>query len=113
VTRPKDELISQKDSRYSFFLTQSNHYPLSPVFRCKISLDTKKQPPYTPTAIKGSSYQFNMDMNAGTVVSGSESVGEAGERTFAELLRVASGVVSRAEVLCFDDFAIRRIGPLL
>jgi altronate dehydratase large subunit len=55
----------------------------------------------------------NMDMNAGTVLTGTESVGEVGERIFAELLRVASGKLSRAEVLGFNDFAIRRIGPSL
>jgi len=55
----------------------------------------------------------NMDMNAGTVITGSESVGGVGERIFAELLRVASGALSRAEVLGFNDFAIRRIGPSL
>ncbi|MBM4313134.1 MAG: altronate dehydratase [Deltaproteobacteria bacterium] len=55
----------------------------------------------------------NMDMNAGTVLTGSESVAEAGARIFAELLQVASGTLSRAEVLGFNDFAIRRIGPSL
>jgi altronate dehydratase large subunit len=36
-----------------------------------------------------------------------------GERIFAELLQVASGALSRAEFLGFNDFAIRRIGPSL
>lgn len=53
----------------------------------------------------------NMDMDAGTVITGSESVREVGERIFAELLRVASGAQSRSEILGFNDFAIRRIGP--
>jgi altronate dehydratase large subunit len=55
----------------------------------------------------------NMDMDAGTVVTGAESVREVGERIFAELLQVASGRASRAEILGFNDFAIRRIGPSL
>ena len=53
----------------------------------------------------------NMDMNAGTILTGAESVREVGERIFAELLQVASGKLTRAEVLGFNDFAIRRIGP--
>ena len=55
----------------------------------------------------------NMDMNAGTVITGAESVKEVGERIFAELLRVASGALTRAEVFGFNDFGIRRIGPTL
>lgn len=55
----------------------------------------------------------NMDMDAGTVITGAESVGAVGERIFAELLRVASGAACRAEILGFNDFAIRRIGPSL
>ncbi|MEW6333233.1 MAG: UxaA family hydrolase [Thermodesulfobacteriota bacterium] len=55
----------------------------------------------------------NMDMDAGTVIRGTETAAEVGERIFAELLRVASGALSRAEILGFNDFAIRRIGPSL
>lgn len=55
----------------------------------------------------------NMDMDAGTVITGAETAAEVGERIFAELLRVASGALSRAEILGFNDFAIRRIGPSL
>jgi len=53
----------------------------------------------------------NMDMNAGTIVSGDETAVEAGRRIFAEVLAVASGKQCRAEILGFNDFAIRRIGP--
>jgi hypothetical protein len=48
VSRPKSELISQKDDRRSTFLLKSHRQPL--VFdktRCKISIDNQKQPPYT------------------------------------------------------------------
>ncbi len=55
----------------------------------------------------------NMDMNAGTIVTGDESVREAGERLFAEILHVASGKRTRAEILGFNDFAIKRIGPTI
>jgi len=53
----------------------------------------------------------NMDMNAGTILTGAETVEEVGERIFTELIEVASGRLTRAEVLGFNDFAIRRIGP--
>ena len=53
----------------------------------------------------------NMDMNAGAILTGTESVREVGERIFAELLHVASGKLTRAEALGFNDFAIWRIGP--
>jgi altronate dehydratase large subunit len=55
----------------------------------------------------------NMDMNVGTIITGQESVQEAGRRLFAELLRVASGKLTRTEILGFNDFAIRRIGPTI
>jgi protein-S-isoprenylcysteine O-methyltransferase Ste14 len=48
VTRPKGELISQKSSHRTIFLTKSHLQP--PVFgaiRCKIPIDKQKQPPYT------------------------------------------------------------------
>jgi altronate dehydratase large subunit len=55
----------------------------------------------------------NMDMNAGTVITGDESVEDVGKRIFAELLQVASGKIPKAEMLGFNDFAIRRIGPTI
>jgi altronate dehydratase large subunit len=53
----------------------------------------------------------NMDLNAGTIVTGEETVARVGKRIFDELLQVASGRLTRAEILGFNDFAIRRIGP--
>jgi altronate dehydratase large subunit len=55
----------------------------------------------------------NMDMNVGTIITGEESVQEAGKRLFAEILRVASGKLTKTEILGFNDFAIRRIGPTI
>ena len=55
----------------------------------------------------------DMDMNAGTIVTGDETVEQAGGRIFAELLAVASGKQTKSEILGFNDFAIRRIGPSL
>jgi altronate dehydratase large subunit len=52
-----------------------------------------------------------MDLNAGLIISGDETVRQAGERIFEEIVAVASGKRCRAEILGFNDFAIRRIGP--
>ncbi|MCM0759052.1 UxaA family hydrolase [Sporomusa sphaeroides DSM 2875] len=53
----------------------------------------------------------NMDINAGTVITGEETVEQVGERIFAEMLAVASGKITKAEVLGHNDFSIMRIGP--
>jgi len=53
----------------------------------------------------------NMDLNAGTIITGAETVAQVGKRIFKELQQVASGRLCRAEILGFNDFAIRRIGP--
>jgi altronate dehydratase large subunit len=53
----------------------------------------------------------NMDINAGTIITGDETVDQVGERIFRELLAVASGKLGKAEILGFNDFAIKRIGP--
>jgi len=53
----------------------------------------------------------NMDLNAGTIITGTETVARVGKRIFEELLQVASGRLTRSEILGFNDFAIRRIGP--
>jgi hypothetical protein len=50
VSRSKGELISQKGGRRSTSLIPTAS--LAPAFRCKISLDKPKQPPYTPPVEK-------------------------------------------------------------
>jgi altronate dehydratase large subunit len=55
----------------------------------------------------------NIDVDAGTIISGFESVEQVGKRIFDELLEVASGKPTKAELLGFNDFAIRRIGPTI
>ena len=55
----------------------------------------------------------NMDVNAGTIMTGDESVQQVGRRIYQEMLQVASGKYPRAEILGFNDFAIKRIGPSL
>ncbi|HYF90983.1 MAG TPA: UxaA family hydrolase [Symbiobacteriaceae bacterium] len=55
----------------------------------------------------------NMDVNAGTVISGEETVQTVGRRIFEEVRAVASGKLTSAEILGQDDFGIWRIGPTL
>lgn len=55
----------------------------------------------------------NMDINAGTVITGEESINDVGRRLYEEVRAVASGKWTRAEILGQDDFGIWRIGPTL
>ncbi|MDR3565695.1 MAG: UxaA family hydrolase [Negativicutes bacterium] len=55
----------------------------------------------------------DMDMNAGTIISGDETVQEVGQRIFDEMLKVASGKLTKAEILGHNDFGIWRIGPTM
>lgn len=45
----------------------------------------------------------DMDINCGTILDGEETVEQAGERIFAEILAVASGKQTRSEVLGFGE----------
>ncbi len=53
----------------------------------------------------------NIDLDAGPIVSGTATVTQVGELIMAEMLEVASGKQSKSEILGFNDFAIKRIGP--
>lgn len=53
----------------------------------------------------------NMDMNAGTIIEGLESIDTVGQRIFDEIGLVASGKMTKAEILKQHDFGIWRIGP--
>jgi altronate dehydratase large subunit len=53
----------------------------------------------------------NMDLNAGTIIDGEETVRAAGERIFQEIAAVSSGKLTKAEILKQHDFGIWRIGP--
>jgi len=57
--------------------------------------------------------QDNMDINAGTIVTGDETIEQVGQRILTEMLAVASGKLTKAEVLGHNDFAIWRIGPTM
>ncbi len=53
----------------------------------------------------------NIDINAGTVIEGTESIQGIGDRIFREIVEVASGKLTRAEVLGHGEFAIPSIIP--
>lgn len=53
----------------------------------------------------------NMDVNAGTIIDGTESIESVGQRIFAEIASVASGKLTKSEILKQHDFGIWRIGP--
>jgi altronate dehydratase large subunit len=70
--------------------------------------------PITPVIkITGNPHTFNkmndnMDINAGTIIEGKESIEEVGNRLFNEILEVASGKQTKAEILGHREFAIFR-----
>jgi altronate dehydratase large subunit len=55
----------------------------------------------------------NLDLDAGPIVDGKETVDQVGRRIFKEILEVASGKQTKAEILGFNDFAIYRFGPTM
>ncbi len=48
----------------------------------------------------------NMDINAGTILDGSESLRSVGERIFHAVVEVASGRKTKAEALGYQDFVV-------
>jgi altronate dehydratase large subunit len=53
----------------------------------------------------------NMDINAGEIITGNKTVQDIGEKIFREIIRVASGKLTKNEILGHREFAINRIGP--
>ncbi|MBU3569941.1 UxaA family hydrolase [Priestia aryabhattai] len=53
----------------------------------------------------------NIDLNAGTIIEGKESIESVGQNIFDEIEMVASGKLTKSEILKQYDFGIWRIGP--
>lgn len=53
----------------------------------------------------------NIDINAGTIILGLETIEEVGMRIIEELFHVINGKATKAEALGHREFAITRIGP--
>jgi altronate dehydratase large subunit len=62
----------------------------------------------TPTAGKMGD---DIDIDVSRIILGAESIEEAGERIFRELIEVASGKPTKSEILNYNEFGIFRIGP--
>jgi altronate hydrolase len=55
----------------------------------------------------------NMDINAGTIIDGEETLEQVGRRIFDKILSVASGEKAKNEIAGHREFAIWRTGPML
>ncbi len=55
--------------------------------------------------------QDDMDINAGTIITGQETLEEVGARIFETIIRVASGELTKSEIHGHNEFAIMRISP--
>ena len=53
----------------------------------------------------------NIDLDAGTIIAGQENVQQVGKRILDKVIEVASGKLTKAEILGHNDFGINRIGP--
>ena len=53
----------------------------------------------------------NIDINAGTILDDDESIEDVGGRIFQQIIEVASGKLTKAEILGHNEFAIHGIGP--
>ena len=52
----------------------------------------------------------NMDINAGTIIDGQETINEVGQRVFDLMLEAARGRMTKSEKLSTMNFAITRLG---
>jgi altronate dehydratase large subunit len=55
----------------------------------------------------------DMDINAGTIINGEESMESAGKRIFKEVIEVASGKLTLGEILGYNNFFVFRQDPRL
>ncbi|MBD3183448.1 galactonate dehydratase, partial [Candidatus Poribacteria bacterium] len=53
----------------------------------------------------------NMDINAGVVVDGKATIQDVGKKIFQEILEVASGKLTKSEILGHREFSIDRLNP--
>lgn len=53
----------------------------------------------------------NIDLNAGTIIDGTETIESVGQRIFEEIRLTSSGKLTKSEILKQHDFGIWRIGP--
>jgi altronate dehydratase large subunit len=56
-------------------------------------------------------WKENIDLNAGAILDGEETLQSMGERLFEEIMEVASGELAQSEILGHREFAIHTIAP--
>ena len=54
----------------------------------------------------------DMDINAGTIIQGEETIAQVGQRIYDVCLKVAAGECTKSEALGHDEFAMLRLGPV-
>jgi altronate dehydratase large subunit len=52
----------------------------------------------------------NIDLDTSAVLKGTETLDQAGQKILEEIVKVASGELTKAEVLGHEEFSINRIG---
>jgi len=55
----------------------------------------------------------NIDVNVGTIIEGKETIEEAGERVFKEMISVINGKYTKSEILGHREFGIYLVSPTL
>jgi altronate dehydratase large subunit len=55
----------------------------------------------------------NMDIDVSDILAGTTGVEQAGEAIWNEIVEVAGGKLTKAEILGHQEFSINRIGPSL
>lgn len=73
--------------------------PIAPVIKITGNPDTYRK------------LKTNIDINAGTIIEGKETLEQVGERVYREIFEVASGDKTRSEILKHDEFSIFRSHP--
>ncbi len=53
----------------------------------------------------------NIDVDASTIISGTETIAQVGQRIFDEIVKVANGQLPKAEILGHCEFGIYKIAP--
>ena len=71
--------------------------PIAPVIKITANPNTYKK------------MEDNIDFNAGTIVEGDETIREAGERLFKEMIEVCNGKLTKAEVLKHREFGMYKL----
>jgi altronate dehydratase len=57
--------------------------------------------------------QDDMDINAGTIITGKENIEDVGDQIFDMIKRVASGEQTKSELYGHNQFSITRLGPTM